>query len=172
MGMKGLRGRMEGQKVGAVNISGWATLPARVSGVSTQHASVYLAPGNKLLGNPISLPAAGRSSFRRGRPDLHGVSRALLSVFPCMKSPVRWRGTPLIARHSSFSTAVKSPPLVLHGMVGTLSMMAQGQMQNAAWSCKVGGHRLLSKYGSLKVLQRKGSLPVRWAFWTRFSIWN
>lgn len=69
--------------------------------------------------------------LQKGPPWSSWRLPSLLSVFPCMKSPVRWRGKPLIAHDSSFSTVAKSPPLVLQRMVGTLSMMAQGQMRSS-----------------------------------------
>lgn len=92
-----LWGHSEGQKWVPRTTRGEQTLSARVSYVSTQHASIYLAPSNKLWGNSISLPAAGRSSLRKGRPGLHGVSALSCRSYPAWSPLDRWRGTPLIA---------------------------------------------------------------------------
>lgn len=116
--------------------------PAGVSSVSTQHAGVYLAPGNKLLGNPISLPAAGPPAppSRQGRPDLHGVPAPPCLSLPSLEVPPVSEVTRDAAYRSAtpaFSTAGSGRHLSCYrGMMGSLSLMAQGQMQSAAGSCK------------------------------------
>lgn len=113
----------------------------------------------QVVGKPNLLTGSRPLLLQRGPPWSSWRLPALLSVFPCVKSPVRWRGKPRIAHHSSFSTTVKSPPLVLHRMVGTLSMMAQGQMQSSAWSCKEGGG-IISYFPSMAVWKYS---KERWA---------
>ena len=127
----------------------------------------------QVVGKPNLLAGSRQILLQKGPPWSPWRLPALVSVLPCMKSPVRWHGTPLIAQRSGFSTAVKSPPLVLQGMVGTLSMMAQGQMQSNAWSCKVGGVIGYFPSMAVKIIQRKRrTFLFECAFWTCFSKCN
>lgn len=159
------RGQRKVERLEVVNNSEWATLPPRVLGVPPQHTSIYLALGNKLKGNLISLRAAGRLRLQREPPRSSWRLLTLTSVLPCMKSPpVRWRLNPLLVYQSSFSYVTKSPTLKLQGTVGILSMIAYGQMQ----SCCVKLEVFITHFPSIALWKPK-ILDV-WAIWTQFKL--
>lgn len=137
----------------------------------------------QVVGKPDLLAGSQPLLLQRGPPRSSWRLPVPLSVFPCMMSPVRWRGKPLIARHSNYSATVKSPPLMLQGMVATLSMMAQGQMRSSVCVCVcqvvkwVGeGASLTFQVWKFENTPKKGeppvNLPDQSAFWTSFSICN
>lgn len=133
---------------------------ALVLGVSTQHASVYLAAGNKLWGNPISF-------LHRGPPWPAWPPSTILSAAASVKPPaLTWEGT-LIAL--VLATVSASSPVTLS------QWWPKGRCKSPCQVVKRGGREASSTEVwnvPCLTLRPHNSKECGVGFWSHFRIWN